>query len=249
VQRVRLFLRRLSPQAVRTTSLFVGGALVAFVVLIAVSLALGWDLWVWVDRASWVIALVLFPAAIYQLIVLQRDQRRIADELTKQPDVRVGLRTQEPAELPAIEPDFKIAAIWQAGSPLSDVVTIPLSAVNVGSATAYDVLINVLFPTSVQLVQGPPGSSVRNQPEIERWQLMFQDKGTLNIGVTMDIGVSVRLGGELDRHHGVALLAHVSTKDRPYVTSELIVRYEPRSAAPPSPQATPEPAPQAQPDH
>lgn len=244
----RLYLKRLSPQAVRTTSLFVGGAIVAFVVLIAISWTLGWDLWVWVDRASWVIALVLFPAAIYQLIVLQRDQKRIADELTKQPDVRVGLRTQEPGQLPAIESDFKIAAIWQAGSPLSDVVTIPLSAVNVGSATAYDVLINVLFPNSVQLVQGPPSSSVMAEPEIERWKLMIPDKATLNIGVTMAIGVSVRLGGELDRHRGVALLVHVSTKDRPYVTSELVVRYEPRSVAPPSLPTMPEPAPQAQPD-
>jgi len=244
----RLYLKGLSPQAVRTTSLFVGGAIVAFVVLIAISWALGWDLWVWVDRASWVIALVLFPAAIYQLIVLQRDQQRLADELTKQPDVRVGLRTQEPGELPSIEPDFKISVIWQTGSPLSDVVKIPLAAVNVGSATAYDVLINVLFPNSVQLVQLPLGGSVMAEPDTDQWKLMMQDKNSMNIGVTLDIGLSVRLGGELDRHSGVALLAFVATKDRPYVTSQIIVRYEPRSVAPPSPQATPEPAPEAQSD-
>jgi hypothetical protein len=75
IKRVRLYFKRhtrFSPQAVRTTGLMVGAALLVFAGLIALRL----DLWVWVERGSWVIALVLFPAAIYQLIVLQRDQPR-----------------------------------------------------------------------------------------------------------------------------------------------------------------------------
>jgi hypothetical protein len=61
--RIRNFLNRhirVSRPAAETTALMVGAALLVFLLLIA----LGQN-WVWVERASWVIALVLFPAAIY----------------------------------------------------------------------------------------------------------------------------------------------------------------------------------------
>jgi hypothetical protein len=220
--RVRDFLNRhirVSRPAAETTTLMVGAAFLVFLLLIA----LGQN-WIWVERASWVIALVLFPAAIYQLVVLQRDQRRLADELTKKPDVRVGLRTQEPGGPPGIDPNLKIAVHWQPDTPMSDVVKLPLSAVNVGSLTAHNVLVNVTFPKQVEFVMGPPQSQIRDEPEYDRWRLIFGEHATLHIGVTIDFTVSVRIANVLK--NGFPLVAHVSTENAPYLTLALFVGYE-----------------------
>lgn len=202
----------------------VGAALLVFLVLIAIQQ----NLWVWVERASWVIALVLFPAAIYQLVVLQRDQRRLADELTRKPDVRVGRRTLQPGAPPGtppgIESEFKVAAHWETGSTMSEVVKVPVEAVNVGSRTAHNVLVNVVFPRQVEFVTCPAAAEVRDEPDYGRWRLMIREHASLHIGVTMDLTVSVRIPAELANDFEIA--ANVSTEDRPYVTLPLFVGYE-----------------------
>jgi hypothetical protein len=202
----------------------VGAALVVF-------LLLAWlqrDVWKWVERASWVIALVLFPAAIYQLVVLQRDQRRLADQLTKKPDVRVGRRilppNSVPGTIPRIELQFVVAPQWQEGAALSDVVKIPVEAVNVGNRTAHNVLVNIVFPKLVHFVAGPAAVEVRDEPDFDRWRLMFREHPTIHIGVTMDLAVSVRIAAELA--NGFPLGVNVSTEDTPYTNSILFVAYE-----------------------
>jgi hypothetical protein len=181
-------------------------------------------MWKWVDRASWVIALVLFPAAIYQLIVLQRDQRRLAEELTKHPDVQVGLRIPIPGAKAGIQPNLKIPVKWQPDANTSDVVRVPLSAVNVGARTAHNVLINLIIPRQVKFVQSPAMPEVRDEAEFDRWRLIFREQPTLHIGVTIDLAVSVQVDAGLG--NGFPVLAEVSTEDRPHVTSVVFVGYE-----------------------
>jgi hypothetical protein len=202
----------------------VGAALAAF-------LFLAWlqrDVWKWVERASWVIALVLFPAAIYQLVVLQRDQRRLADQLIKKPDVQVGRRilppNSPPGTIPQIELQFVVAPHWQDGAAFSDVVKIPVEAVNVGNRTAHNILVNLVFPKHVQFVQGAAAVEVREEPDLDRWRLMFREQPTMHIGVSLDLTVSVRIATELA--NGFPLGVSVSTEDTPYINSILFVAYE-----------------------
>lgn len=217
--KVRGFIRRhvrVSQPAAETTALMVGAALVVFLVL----LVLRQNLWTWVERASWVIALVLFPAAIYQLVVLQREQRRLADELTKQPDVRIGVRAKVPLSEPVIELQFKVPVHWQANADMSDVVKLPLSAANVGQRTAYNVLINLVFPKQVQLVPGQFGAhQVRDESEYGRWRLMITEVPTLHLAVTVDFPIAVRIPVEFVQVFPIT--ASVSSDDRPYIQSLL----------------------------
>jgi len=199
----------------------VGAALLVFVVL----LALRQNLWVWVERASWVIALILFPAAIYQLVVLQREQRRLADELTKQPDVRVGVRAPEPQAEPVIEAEFKVPMHWQADAPMSDLVTLPLSASNVGKRSAHNVLVNLVFPQQVQLVPGQfPSEQFRDEPQYGRWRVMINEVRTLHLAVTVDFPVKVLVPAALAT--GFPIMASVSTDDRPYIQTLLFAGCE-----------------------
>src|SRR5258708_29925467 len=55
------------------------------------------DFWTSVERISWWVAIVGFPVAIagvflsyWQLILVRREQRRIADQLSRGPDLQVG---------------------------------------------------------------------------------------------------------------------------------------------------------------
>jgi hypothetical protein len=194
-----------------------GAALVVFIVLVIIRQ----DLWKWVERASWVIALVLFPAAIYQLVVLQRDQRRLADELTKHPDVRVGLRTQIPGSLPRTDPNLTVSAHWQPNSNMSDVVKVPFSAVNMGTLTAHNVLINLVFPKPVQFVPGPIPAQLRDEPDQNRSRVIFGEQPSVSIGVTVDLAVNLLVPHEFAA--GFPVVAEVAIRDRPYVVSLLTV--------------------------
>ncbi len=46
--------------------------------------------WVWFERLSWVVALAGFPFLVYQVRVLLKEQRRLADELSRRPVIDFG---------------------------------------------------------------------------------------------------------------------------------------------------------------
>ena len=51
--------------------------------------------WVWFERLSWLVALAGFPFLVYQVRVLQKDQRRLADELAMRPAIEFGFLPDE----------------------------------------------------------------------------------------------------------------------------------------------------------
>ena len=127
--------------------------------------------WTWVERISWWTAIVGFPVGIaglflayWQLILLRRDQRRIADELAKAPRLEVGFDTAEPPEVRTqVEDEELVVTVRQPNlvdtidvEPVpggDDTVTIDVRVEthNAGDRTAHNLLWNYsLLPLGVE---------------------------------------------------------------------------------------------------
>lgn len=58
--------------------------------------------WHWVEHMSWVVALVEFPIAIWQLALLIVEQRRVATELGKRANIIVGFEQGADSSSPSL---------------------------------------------------------------------------------------------------------------------------------------------------
>ena len=99
------------------------------------------DLWVWVwlERASWVIAALGIPALIYQF-------KTIADELTKRPRLEFGLVPTGAAEAERLRPALELSPSWPPDAEWSDEMQVEFRACNRGQRTARDLVFNVSLP-------------------------------------------------------------------------------------------------------
>jgi hypothetical protein len=106
--------------------------------------------WVWFERLSWFVALAGFPFLVYQVRVLQRDQRRLADELSMRPKIDFGFLTgREPAP-PPLPREITIEPNWPPGRPASAPVKVTFAAVNIGTRTARNVVFNLQLGSGEQ---------------------------------------------------------------------------------------------------
>jgi hypothetical protein len=112
--------------------------------------------WVWFERLSWFVALAGFPLLLYQVRVLLREQRRLADELGMRPEIAFGFlpderllgeilrRASEPGR-PQLPKEYTVAPQWPTGQSVSTPVSVTFVAVNVGARTARNVRFNLQF--------------------------------------------------------------------------------------------------------
>ncbi len=146
----------------------------------------GLDFWTSIERVSWLVAIIGFPAAIaglflayWQLILLRREQKRIAAQLAKSADLRVGfvvplepkLKTpmdDEPVEI-TVAPPVLVDTLDGIGVPLPDgpvVVDVRIVTYNGGDLGAHNLLWNyVLLPLGVEAVTAGTTWTARRDAE------------------------------------------------------------------------------------
>ena len=117
-------------------------------------------LWVWLERFSWVVALAGFPFLWYQVYVLQREQRRLADELTRRAEIDFGFLVDGEPTQPALKKEDELKVDWPQGEELSKPVKVTFVAVNRGARTARNLVFNLRFP--------PAGSGLAEGPNVVR---------------------------------------------------------------------------------
>ena len=99
-----------------------------------------------VERLSWIAIVVGFPIAIYQVIMLRGEQRRVAHELARRPEVLIGFYPfTESHGKKILQHETDITATWQPGNPMSDPVEFTIVCYNAGERTARNVLYNFKF--------------------------------------------------------------------------------------------------------
>lgn len=130
--------------------------LLAWADLWGVMNARDFGVWVWFERLSWFVALAGFPLLLYQVRVLQQDQRRLADELSLRPEIAFGFlpderllseilrRAGEPGR-PQLPQEYGVAPQWPPGQNVSAPVSVTFVAVNVGARMARNVRFNLQF--------------------------------------------------------------------------------------------------------
>src|SRR2546430_9504622 len=109
---------------------------------------LGDTYWHWVERLSWLIAITLLPLGLVQLWFVWQEQKRILDELRKQPDLRVGFF----GEGGKLEDVGYVVTLWDAPTKRSAPIELNLFSHNVGARTAHNVIVNLIFPKETLIV-------------------------------------------------------------------------------------------------
>ncbi len=114
------------------------------------------DVWGWVERVSWLIAILAFvvglPFAIYQLIVLRREQKRIADDLDRRPKLEIGffpIRNENGRNIPSSS--LEVKPVWVEGRDLSTPIIFQIACCNNGNRTAREVLYNISVEAGFEL--------------------------------------------------------------------------------------------------
>jgi hypothetical protein len=143
-------------------------------------------LWTSIERLSWLVAIIGFPAAIaglflsyWQLILLRREQKRIAAQLAKSADLRVGfvvpiepnLKTpmdDEPIEI-TVAPPVLVDTLDAVGVLQPDgsvIVDVRIATYNAGALGTRSLLWNyVLLPLGVEAVTAGTTWTARRDPE------------------------------------------------------------------------------------
>lgn len=132
--------------------------------------------WPFFERMSWVVIIIGLPIAVYQLLLLQFEQRRIADELLRRPLLATGFNVTSDGK--DVAQDMRVAPTWPDGSQVSAPVTIHWLTLNRGSRTAKEVLINIHLPDKLAAVM--PSKLVVRDPQTHEALLVYSEKFDLH---------------------------------------------------------------------
>jgi hypothetical protein len=108
----------------------------------------GAPIWQGIERASWVIAITLLPLGLVQLWFVWREQKRIVQELSRKPDLRVGFFTPSGK----LEDTVYVVTQWDANTKRSLPIELRISSHNVGTRSAHDALVTLTFPKDAQIL-------------------------------------------------------------------------------------------------
>ena len=173
-------------------------------------------LWRWIERATWILALILFPVAIYQLILLRRDQERIAAEVESGPHLRIAF------DFPRGEPELElhVAPHWEEGEHNSRPEAIDLTWHNDGNRTAHNVMINLVFPTV--LVQ-PQATLFAYRAAPDGRPFTHERVEAINPGDYSTMRFPICFPRDVEE---IGLLVTTSANDRPDWTQDLTIKID-----------------------
>ncbi len=112
------------------------------------------DFWQWVERATWIVTMIGVVAAIFTLLLLLNEQRRIATELSRRPRIRLGLVIPGSALHPR---NFGSTRTIFRGDLRDQPHRVGFGLANEGERTAFGLIHELVFPASVQAIESWDG--------------------------------------------------------------------------------------------
>jgi hypothetical protein len=104
----------------------------------------GWD---WIERTSWLVAVIGLPLGLIQLAFVLREQRRITRELARQPQLDLGFHpVQEVSGKRLLSKETKIKVTWNPNEQYSNPTQVEFHCQNLGERSARNVLFNFVLP-------------------------------------------------------------------------------------------------------
>jgi hypothetical protein len=165
------------------------------------------------------IALIGLPFAIWQLAMVQLEQARIAQQLSAQPDIEIGLST--PGDRTRVRDEITLTY-----ERMDAFVRVPLCAVNVGTRTAHNPHWTIIFPGWEFEVQ--PDPSLRQTTVDGNFQLSGEDT-VLNPGSRRELSFIMQFGPGTP--YVTKLRCECHSEDAGAIETTVSVRFEQRADA------------------
>jgi hypothetical protein len=177
---------------------------------------LGDTYWHWVERLSWLIAITLLPLGLVQLWFIWQEQKRIVQELAKQPDLRVGFFSQGKLEDVAY-----VVTQWDDNTKRCGPIELPIFSHNAGARTAHNVIVNLIFPKETQIMStratGPTA------PDMAGGWRVWDKQPVAHPDVHTDLTTTLTAARGLEPQFDIAVT--VSMDDKPTAKHVLTVKF------------------------
>ena len=174
----------------------------------------GGDAWLWIERASWIAAVL----GVLGLIVVIAQIK----QLIRRPKLKIGFPFDPGGDVvhkAEVRDEETIQLSWTENPPLSDPVQIAVSTVNEGDATAQNMLFEVRYP--LWLV--PVGKhQLKQVPAVNAWALAVPGIA-LNPGATHYIRATFVIP---TGHQNFKIHAIVSMQDARPIDKTLTVKLQ-----------------------
>ncbi len=112
------------------------------------------DAWLWVERITWIVTIAGVVATVSTLVLLLFQQRRVAEELSRRPRIRLGFvipnRTLDPK-------NFAERRVIYRRALVDGPHRIGFGIANEGERTAFGLIHELIFPASVEAIQSWDG--------------------------------------------------------------------------------------------
>jgi hypothetical protein len=116
--------------------------------------------WLFIDRFSWIVIIVSLPVGVYQLVLLQMEQVRIANEVSRRPILMNGFTLK--TDRTDVVREIHVVPQWPESAGVSKPFRLKWLTFNCGTRTAREVLINWRLPENLAAVQPPNETIVRH---------------------------------------------------------------------------------------
>jgi hypothetical protein len=170
------------------------------------------DVWSWLERLSWLVALLGFPTILYQIVAARR-------ELMRRPSIKVGFQPQDGKFTSSPPQNVEFDVKWDRDEPLSQPLVLTVAGVNVGKRTARNLVWNIDL--------GPAGIHASPVSK-EGFEIRMAADGRLQVRATTlyihpGIAQTIKLPVQITRTTGdVHLEGTVNMEDFPEVSFTLI---------------------------
>jgi len=112
--------------------------------------------WLWIERASWIVTIVGLFLGLGTLVLLLREQRRIARELGRRPFVKLGLVIPGHKLVPQ---EFEVSHTFVQGASGQARLQFGFGVANEGDRTAHQLHHELIFPASIAQAWSMDGHS------------------------------------------------------------------------------------------
>jgi hypothetical protein len=160
-----------------------------------------------------VLAAVGLPFAIWQLVLVQRDQKRIAEELAG-PRLDVGFPVGDDYERVLNEGTVPVA--WPDGEDASRWATVEIRAINVGTRSARNINLTIVLPPNLVDVAIVDNDWL-NRDADGHWRVVAREE-ILNPGVRRELRWMVALPRGLGAFD---VMVNIASEDAPFRSKTL----------------------------
>ncbi len=169
------------------------------------------------ERLSWVVAIVGLPFGVYQVIALRSEQRRIGQELSRQPNVTVGFfPIGESHGMKTLPQDVDIMATWPPGLQQSRPLDLTIVCHNSGQRSAHNLVYNFTFMPQVSTVSFDKGSYITNPQDGRRIWAIREDHLNPEDWTTFTAVIMIPAGAPV-----ITISAEISMDDRPVLKVDM----------------------------